>query len=91
MTKAKYKMMKFLIKDDNHCKEIQELLFKLGYKWESSGQETNHISSTALFVGEFEDNIVFSDLQSFHEESEYVAVTLEELRDMAEKVYGSPE
>jgi hypothetical protein len=35
----KYENLKFRIKDEAHSKEVQELLFKLGYEW-------NHLRGT---------------------------------------------
>src|SRR5690606_5996671 len=62
-----FKEMKFLVKDEEHSKQIQKALFGLGYRWWNSGdsaKEIMHTEEQALYA-EPDGSIAHSDRDYF--------------------------
>ena len=62
-----FKEMKFLVKDEEHSKQIQKALFDLGYAWWSGWGDTKtiiHTDAQALYT-EPDGSIAYSDGEYF--------------------------
>jgi hypothetical protein len=47
---SEFKDMKFRVENEEHSKQIQEALFKLGYKWAFGGQEVRYAYYKYLYI-----------------------------------------
>lgn len=82
------KDMKFEIKSEQHSKEIQEELFKLGFKWASdSFTETRikYLNKLYLFATAYDKTITYGMDQKRFDKSDAIETTLEELKEMNSK------
>lgn len=59
ITYPPFKKMKFIIESPEHSKQIQEALFKLGYKWPTEGTTLAHFDKHYLF-GDEDGDVLYS-------------------------------
>lgn len=78
----KFTAMKFKVNDPEHSKQIQECLFKLGYRWCCGYKSVQHITMYYLFTEE--DGLIthgFYDTAAYNRDKNK-ETTLEELQAM---------
>lgn len=60
-----FKEMKFLVKDEEHSKQIQKALFGLGYRWNNWGNVKEIIRDTQALYAEPDGTITYSGRDYF--------------------------
>ena len=65
---SEFKNMKFRVIDEESSKEIQNLLFEMGYKWPTAGREVCNLTKPFLYT-DAEGNITFGIVEVFFVES----------------------
>lgn len=86
-----FKKMKFSIKDEEHSKQIQEMLFKLGYGWgiDSKAKEYRSGRLANYFYANMDGSITHSPDSHYFKKHSHPESTLEDLQHMiAVKKYG---
>lgn len=75
--------MKIRIKDEEHSKQVQECLFKLGYLWCARIKDFKYLDAKALYANNEYNTVTYSDFAGgFFDDQENKEVTLEDLQAM---------
>lgn len=76
---------KILVKDEEESKEVQEMLFKLGYKWKNGGAKPMYLTSPVLTIYADGDICYGLDKRGF-ETHENEKLTVAQLKKMVDDV-----
>lgn len=69
------KDIKIRITSEEHCRQVQEWLFSLGYKWFAGGKQLKYLESKWLFIDE-SPNITYSCDIIYGEQHRYKEIFL---------------
>ena len=67
---------KIRVKDEEQSREVQEILFELGYKWLSGDTKVCHTHAEFLFIDSKYKNIHFRNTESYFANNEGEEIVL---------------